>query len=152
MLFHFISTYPTALHCKFVIGCFRVPRMGENNYLCSDFWFALSSYQLSLSCTDYIEIVLFFSKWHWYFVRSQTWYFNIRFACPSVLCMSTYCCCIVLLNLIITLLCMQYHSNVHTIYHTGEYLLSCRGVHTVYVRNNNMTRLLTGDVYAANLV
>lgn len=31
----------------------------------------------------------------------------------------------------------------------GSYVLSCQGTHTVYIRNNNMTRLLVGDVYSA---
>jgi hypothetical protein len=32
----------------------------------------------------------------------------------------------------------------------GTYTLSCQGVHTVYVRNENLTRLLSGDIYGSN--
>lgn len=36
--------------------------------------------------------------------------------------------------------------------HSGNYLVACQGVHTVYVRNNNMTHILAGDVYTQPLV
>ena len=34
----------------------------------------------------------------------------------------------------------------------SSYLVQCPGVHTVFIRNNGMTRLLTGDIYQGGLV
>jgi hypothetical protein len=34
----------------------------------------------------------------------------------------------------------------------GQYLIQCVGVHTIYLRNENMTRLLTGDVYQSGKI
>jgi hypothetical protein len=35
---------------------------------------------------------------------------------------------------------------------SGQYLVQCVGVHSAYVRNENMTRLLTGDVYKSGRI
>ena len=29
----------------------------------------------------------------------------------------------------------------------GQYAVSCRGVHTAYIRNDNVTHMVAGDVY-----
>lgn len=34
----------------------------------------------------------------------------------------------------------------------GNYILHCYGVHTIYVRNDNLTRTLIGDVYQSGQV
>lgn len=34
----------------------------------------------------------------------------------------------------------------------GLYSIHCQGVHTIYIRNENMTRILTGDVYFSGII
>ena len=34
----------------------------------------------------------------------------------------------------------------------GSYIVSCKGVHTVYVRNDGMTRILVGDIYSTDII
>lgn len=35
---------------------------------------------------------------------------------------------------------------------SGSYLISCYGSHTVYIRNNNITHVLVGDVYRSGMI
>lgn len=34
----------------------------------------------------------------------------------------------------------------------GSYIISCKGVHTVYIRNDGMTRVLVGDIYNTDFI
>ncbi len=34
----------------------------------------------------------------------------------------------------------------------GSYIVTCKGVHTVYIRNDGMTRVLVGDIYGTGII